>query len=112
MRAEIYWRTKEWRPAIIALRRLIPLEPPPGPLSATEAERVMNLAVALTMSDDRLGLVELFKHYGDAMAATQHHDAFRLLAGDVESEGFSSIAEGLEEVDRVRNFYQSYGGAL
>jgi hypothetical protein len=76
LRAEIYWRTKEWRAAIVALRRLIPTDPPPRPLEPVEAERVMNLAVALTMSDDRL-------------------------------------AEGLEEVERVRDFYRSYDdGAL
>jgi len=112
LRAEIYWRIKDWRPAIAALKRLIPVEPPARALSEAEAGRVMNLAVALTMSDDRLGLVELFEHYGDAMAGTQHRAAFRLLAGDAENDSFSSIAEGLEQVDRVQDFYQNYGGAL
>jgi hypothetical protein len=112
LRAEIYWRTKDWRPAIVALKRLIPVEPPARALSEAEAGRVMNLAVALTMSDDRLGLVDLFEHYGDAMAGTQHRAAFRLLAGDAENDSFSSIAEGLEQVDRVQDFYQNYGGAL
>ncbi len=113
LRAEIYWRTKDWRAAVVALRRLIPTDPPPRPLEPAEAERVMNLAVALTMSDDRLGLVELYKHYGEAMAETEQQAAFRLLAGDIESDDYSSIAEGLEEVERVRDFYRSYDdGAL
>ena len=112
LRAEILWQLKDWASAAKALQRMIPEQPPAGPLGAEAAQRVMNLAIALTMAEKRAELVNLYKSYGESMAETEHAAAFRLLAEDVASPAFSSIEEGLNQVEKAREFYDSYRSSL
>ena len=112
LRAEFLWRLEDWKAAALALGRLVPPEPAGDSLEEAEADRIMNLAIALTMAEDRVRLIELYKAYGEQMALTKHKSSFRLLAGDAGSGNRKSIAEGLEQVDRVQDFYQEYRSQL
>jgi len=42
------------------------------------------------------------------MAPSKHNNAFRLLADDVDTSGFRSIAEGLGRIESVQAFMASY----
>ncbi len=108
LRAEILWEMEDWRAAARALERLVPPVPGEGLLATEMAGRVMNLTIALTMAGDQVRLMDLFKRYGGHMAETEHASAFHLLAGEVNPKGPESIAEGLKQVDHVKDFYQDY----
>ena len=112
LRAEILWRLENWKGAAAALDRVVPEDPPRAPLSDAEAQRVMNLAIALTMAEDRVRLAGLYKRYADSMAKTEHGPAFRLLGDDITSPDYSSIEQGLEQVEKAQEFYDSYRDAL
>ena len=92
----------------MALQRLIPQEPPAEGLSDEEARRVLNYAIALTLSEDTVQVIDLNKRYGDVMAETAFKDTFHLLVDDVDGRGFRSIAEGLGQVESVQAFMSSY----
>ncbi|MDX1401379.1 MAG: hypothetical protein R3245_05615, partial [Kiloniellales bacterium] len=53
LRAEYFWKLEDWRAAAMALERLVPIPPDSVELSEAEADRVMSLAIALTMADER-----------------------------------------------------------
>ncbi len=90
------------------MERLVPPVPGEGLLATEMAGRVMNLTIALTMAGDQVRLMDLFKRYGGHMAETEHASAFHLLAGEVNPKRPESIAEGLKQVDHVKDFYQDY----
>ena len=108
LRAELLWALEDWQAASRALERLIPPAPGAGPIATDMSDRVMNLAIALTMAGDQARLIDLFKRYGQQMAETRHASAFNLLAGEVNPRGPESIAEGLKQVDHVKDFYDEY----
>jgi hypothetical protein len=75
-------------------------------LSNPAAKRIMNYAIALTMADDRVRLIELYRNYASLMAETEHSSAFRLLAGDLGGGG--TVAQRLDSVEDVQDFYRDY----
>ncbi|MEM7169549.1 MAG: tetratricopeptide repeat protein [Pseudomonadota bacterium] len=105
---EIKWQMRDWIGAAKALDRQIPQDPPDRALTETESQRVVNLAMALTLADDRVRLIALNKRYQNAMAQGPHRDLFRLLASGIDPNGARSIAEGLGQVDTVQAFLSSY----
>jgi tetratricopeptide (TPR) repeat protein len=112
LRAEILWRLEDWKRAAAAFDRVVPEKPPQAPLSDAEAQRVMNLAIALTMAEGRVKLAGLYKRYADSMAETEHGAAFRLLGDDITSPNYSSIEQGLDQVEKAQEFYDKYRDSL
>jgi hypothetical protein len=109
LRADIFWAQNDWIGAAVVLGRLAPAAPPADrPLSETEREVLVNLAVALTLAGDYAKLRDLGKTFADAMASGPRKHVFALLIGDLESDTVKSIAEELAVVGRVRDFMSSY----
>ncbi len=79
LRADIAWRTRDWKAAEVALARLAP---PPGdnPLPPEQEDIVLRLAIARTLSGDQPGLDALRRSHGAAMAKGPHAEAFELVA--------------------------------
>lgn len=108
LRAEILWKQRNWKDAGLALARLVPAEPPERALNAKESRAVLNLAVALTMADDRPALELLSESYREVMQDTPEADSFALLAGDLLGEDVKSISEELAQIGQIQDFVSSY----
>ncbi len=108
LRGEIKWQMRDWAGAAKELDKQIPQKPPSRPLSATESEKVADLAMALTLADDRVRLMSLNKRYKNAMAGSEHAELFKLLADGVDPNGPRSIADGLDQVEAAQAFMSSY----
>ncbi len=108
LRADIHWRQRQWPSAVASLSKLIPLLPPRRPMEEEESQLVVNLAVALMLSDRAVELEDLNRRYGAAMAKGPHADTFKLLVGDGEKVTVSSIADELSKVSEAQDFMANY----
>ena len=108
LRAEILWKQRNWKDAGLALARLVPADPPERALNTKESRAVLNLAVALTMADDRPALELLSESYREIMQDTPEADSFALLAGDLLGEDVKSISEELAQIGQIQDFVSSY----
>ncbi|TQV71266.1 hypothetical protein [Denitrobaculum tricleocarpae] len=108
LRAEILWKQRNWKDAGLALARLVPAEPPKRELSNKEALAVLNLAVALTLADDRPALELLAESYRDPMDETPQAESFALLSGDLIGNDVKSITEELAQIGQIQDFVTSY----
>ncbi len=72
LRADIAWRAKRWQDAADTLEELVNKMglDLTKPLDATQADTILNWAVALYLADNRYVLVNLREKYADAMAQT------------------------------------------
>ncbi|WP_299391257.1 hypothetical protein [Pelagibius sp.] len=108
LRADIHWRLRRWPEAVSSLSNLIPLLPPRRPMTVDESQLVVNLAVALMLSNQAVELEDLDRRYGAAMAEGPHSDTFTLLVGDGEKAAITSIADELSKVGRAQDFMANY----
>ncbi len=108
LRADIHWRLRRWPEAVASLSNLIPLLPPRRPMTVDESQLVVNLAVALMLSNQAVELEDLDRRYGAAMAEGPHSDTFTLLVGDGEKAAITSIADELSKVGRAQDFMANY----
>ena len=108
LRADIHWRLRQWPQAVESLSKLIPLLPPRREMMLSESQLVVNLAVALMLSNQTVELEDLDRRYGAAMAQGPHSDTFNLLVGDGEKRAISSIAEELSKVAEAQDFMANY----
>lgn len=108
LRADIHWRQRQWPSAVESLSKLIPLLPPRRPMEEGESQLVVNLAVALMLSDQAVELEDLNRRYGAAMAKGPHAETFKLLVGDGEKVAITSIADELDKVNEAQDFMANY----
>ena len=112
LRTEIYSRGNDWRNAAKTLRRLVRTfgAKPREPLDFKQSRYVLNLAIALTLSDNDQGLGRIKRDYGEAMAGSQFSDAFRLIASP-QARGLvdvRTIAEKVSDVEGFQDFMTAY----
>ncbi len=112
LRADIFWKSKNWPNASRSLRNLLRiLDAGPGkPLNEDLARHVLNLAVTLALGADERGLERLRRNYGAAMETTALKDAFRLIATP-KSRGlidYNSIASRVSDAASFPSFLSSY----
>ena len=111
LRADIYWRTRDWGNAAKTLERLAGAPPADGKIGADAARLVVSLAAALTLDDDQAGLAKLRAAFGPAMAGSQFADAFRVLAGDgasVVAADPKTVAAKIAQLGELQNFMASF----
>jgi tetratricopeptide (TPR) repeat protein len=112
LRTEIYWNSKDWVNASTALRKLASLRGavPGGPLDEQQAQIILNLAVALTLSGNQRGLSRLRQEYEAAMNATPLKDAFGLIASpdNVGLVDYRNIASKVKEVTDFGTYLAEY----
>ena len=112
LRADIFWRTRNWPEAAKVLSNLVPVLAPDAKLDQDTSRIVLNWAAALTLAGDQKGLDELRAGYGKAMASTPFGDAFRVVAGDgVGGAGTTdprAIASRVAQVSELQSFMANY----
>ena len=112
LRTEIYWNTQDWVNATNSLRKLAILRgaAPGGPLNDQQAQTVLNLAIALTLSGNQRGLTQLRTEYETAMSSTPFKDAFSLIASpdNVGILDYRSIASKVKEVTDFGTYLAEY----
>ncbi|NKB56799.1 MAG: hypothetical protein GKS00_10730 [Alphaproteobacteria bacterium] len=87
LRADIQWRTENWSEAAKVLQRLSGDPPPEGTtFDRSEAQVVLNWAVALRLDRDESGLEVVRALYGPAMAASPLSKAFQFIASASEAD--------------------------
>ncbi len=112
---DIAWRAQNWRAAADALGRLVGAPPPPDePISAEQAELVLNQAIALSLAQDRPGLDRLAGIFGPAMDASEHAHVFAVLTRPNAPLGrlvdLATVRREVSEVDLFQNFLTGYLG--
>jgi len=112
LRADIGWRSGNWKVAGRALFGLLDAPPPEGQVPTQEqSQLIMNTAVALSLASDQPGLNRLRDTYNDAMALTPLADSFRLvtrpLTGTLLAD-MDTLQQQMQEVDLFGEFLNSY----
>lgn len=105
VRAEATWRKREWKPALAALR---PLLPPLGndPLSDDQRQVLLRAAIAAVNAEDRAMLQSLDRGYSARMASTPDGDAFAVVAGEVSANDarLRDAARAIAQTDLMDRF--------
>ncbi len=105
VRAEALWRKREWKPALAALR---PLLPPAGndPLSDDQRKLLLRAAIAAVNSEDRAMLQSLDRGFSARMASTPDGDAFAVVAGEVSGTDarLRDAARAIAQTDLMDRF--------
>jgi hypothetical protein len=115
LRAEIYWRARDWKGAAAMLGRLVGPAPAEGvPFSEKDARTVMNNAVALALTGDSgEKLSQLRSAFGTAMEGTPFAADFRVIAAaDRSSRDFDSVLQRAASVEDFDAFLKSYRARL
>ena len=73
-------------------------------MSDQDAEDLTRLAVALTMSDNSAGLVELDARFGAAMREHDKGGPFALLTEDLDRQEVRTIADELAVAERLQSY--------
>jgi hypothetical protein len=113
LRADIAWNAGMWGDAAEALQNLIVDEPidVARPLTQKQADLILNRAVALNLSGDRVALSNMRSKYADMMGKTSRAKMFdvvtRQRTGSLSSDR-DSIAALVSEVDLFKDFLDSY----
>ena len=110
LRADIYWKGKDWKEAAKTLSRLAGPPAVDGKLDAETGRIVVSLAAALTLADDQAGLGRLRAQYGDAMGSTGFAGAFRVLAGSGADANADprTFASQVAQIGELQNFMASF----
>jgi len=112
LRSEIFWKDTDWANAAKPLQRLVrSMGAGPGdPLDETQAQTVLNLAVALALSGNERGIGRLRKDHAAAMDATEFKDAFRLIASPntVGLLDYRTVASKVATVNNFKSFMSAY----
>lgn len=116
LRSEIFWKDTDWANATKPLQRLVrSMGARPGdPLDETQAQTVLNLAVALALSGNERGIGRLRKDHAAAMDATVLKDAFRLIASPntVGLLDYRTVASKVATVNNFKSFMSAYRDRL
>ena len=112
-RADIAWRGQDWSTAARALAELV--QPPPSAGSAIaedQAKLVLNLGIALALSNDADGLDRLARQYGPGMARSTAANTFAILTrssgGTPQIADLAAIRQQVSEVDLFQQFLSGY----
>jgi tetratricopeptide (TPR) repeat protein len=111
LRADIYWRDKNWTEVGKTFGRLAEAaRVREGQLDEEAARTILNWGTALTLAGDQPGIAKLAATYGSAMEASSFRDAFRVIAGGgVTSSGdIRQLAGKVAQVADLQGFMASY----
>ncbi len=112
LRLEMYWNDQDWVPASKTLNRILRAyeTKPNKPLNELQAQTILNMGVALTLSGNERGIDRLNRNYGSAMDETRFGDAFRLIASPntLGLISYPSIAGKVKDVENFQTFLSAY----
>ncbi|MFC4349694.1 hypothetical protein ACFO5Q_17720 [Kordiimonas lipolytica] len=111
LRADIYWGDKNWPQLASTVRRVL------GDgwrrneaLNDKQRLNLIRLTIALTFTEDRAGLIEMRRRYGQQMREGDFANAFELLTNDQELSGreLGAIASQIASVEKLQSFMREY----
>jgi len=113
LRADIYWRQKDWKNAAKTFGELAGAPPAQGPLGVDLSRILLAWAAALTLDGNQDGLDKLRNDWGPAIAGTQTAQAFNLITEDanagVAGGGTAAdIATRVAEIGNLQSFMAAY----
>lgn len=112
LRADIFWKTRKWSEAAIALDALV--GPPPAAGTKLDGEKtalILRRATALALAADRAGIADMRVKFGEAMAATPDANTFQLLTRPEMAGGLpdrATLSGRVAEVDLFQKFLEQY----
>ena len=112
LRAEIYWKSKNWAEAIPAIERLIGNghSSKAQDFERLDRQRIMQLAVARNLSNDKTGIQRMRKTYREKMVGTPDQAAFDLITeeNDPSAAAFRERATVIAKVGQLESFMTGY----
>lgn len=110
LKADIFWRAARWGEAAQAIGALLPAASVAS-LNPSQAQMVLNDAVAYKLAGDAQGLAALRTRFATAMNATQQASAFGVVTrqnGQSALADRATILKVAGEVDMFKSFLNSY----
>ncbi|MCH8187594.1 MAG: hypothetical protein IIB66_02645, partial [Proteobacteria bacterium] len=115
LRADIYWRTSAWEDAADAFAAVLDArQQEQDPLSTREQQQVMQMTVALALSDQRDRIATVRERYKALMEGTPEADAFEVLTDEVDrsSTSFRAVASKIAQIGTLESFMARYRDSL
>ncbi|WP_025898735.1 tetratricopeptide repeat protein [Sneathiella glossodoripedis] len=112
LRAEIYWKSKNWARATDSIDKLLQKNGAEKAvkLSEVDRQRVMQMAVAYSLSADTNGINKLRSTYRKKLVGTPDLDAFDLITdqSDASDTGFRERATAIAKIGQLESFMAGY----
>jgi len=112
LRADIYWKAKDWPKAVAALEKLMANSgaDKAEKLSGTDRKRLMQIAVARALSGDQAGIDQMRKKYRRKLVGTPDLDAFDLITDNTDGSetAFRERASAIAKVSQLESFMSGY----
>ena len=111
LRADIFWRTRNWVSAGKIFERLIGNDGQDGRrINDLSATLILNWVVALSMSEQGEVLNKVRQIYSSQMDMTQYREAFRLITNktDGDIQDFRTLTDRFKEIGRFQAFLTTY----
>ena len=112
LRMEMHWNDHNWVQVSQTLNRILRAYAAKAnqPLDELQAQTVLNMGIAMTLSGNERGVDRLRLDYGEAMDDSPFRDAFRLIASP-DTFGlisYTSIAGKVKDVKNFQTFMSAY----
>jgi tetratricopeptide (TPR) repeat protein len=112
LRMEMHWNDHNWVQVSQTLNRILRTYEAKAnqPLDELQAQTVLNLGIAMTLSGNERGIDRLRLDYGEAMDDSRFRDAFRLIASPdtLGLISYTSIAGKVTDVKNFQTFMSAY----
>ncbi|MCB1839245.1 MAG: hypothetical protein KDI61_03130 [Alphaproteobacteria bacterium] len=113
LRADISWQAGYWAEAADALAQVLEDQHPgaSGPLTEKQSQVIMNLAVALNLSNDRIAIANLRERYQKAMSGTPKAHQFEVITRPRRNTVLAdreTLMSVVSEVDLFKEFLDAY----
>ena len=112
LRAELFWNGGDWNNASRELRKILRASGAKKnePVNLEQAQKVLNYAIALTLSDNERALARVRQDYGPAVQMTEFKDAFRLVSAPTALGLISpnSVSARVKLAENFKTFMSEY----
>ncbi len=111
LRADIHWRAKDWVAAARVLNQNLGNRySDPAPLAPEERKQVLQLGVALSLTNDVAGLEDLRKKYQDKLTGTPDAESFNVIASTIArgSGDPRELASAIAQIGQYEAFMSRY----
>ena len=113
LRADIYWRQKDWDNAAKVFAQLAGAPPAQGPIGVELSRILLAWSAALALDGNQDGLDKLRKDWGPAIVGTQTAQAFNLItedgnAGLAGGGNAADVAARVAEIGNLQGFLAAY----
>lgn len=114
LRADLFWRTNDWKQASLAFGKLTAALDP-AKLADGDVRLVLRNTITLALAGNDRGLLDTGKRFGPAMATTPYKDAFSILTDSrqlLTPANLRTIMDQVSTADRFGAFLDSYRSQL